>query len=167
MRLDVRSGSQSLSFDRRPDGVHAGDAPLEAQLTPLGGSSYVLMAGGRPRVVTIERDGTGRDLRVTVGGTAIPVTVRTGTDLLLERFGMDTADTSAAREVRAPMPGLVLRVLVAPGDAIVKGQGVIVLEAMKMENELASPADGVVAAVRATAGAAVAKNDLLVELAAE
>lgn len=163
MPLDVRSGDQSLSFSRRADGVHAGDAPLDARLTPLGGGSYLLMDGRRPCVVTVERDG--RDLRVTVGGTAVPVAVKTAADLLLERFGMDTADTAAAREVRAPMPGLVLRVLVAPGDAVAKGQGVVVLEAMKMENELAAPADGVVAAVHAEPGAAVAKSDLLVELA--
>ena len=77
---------------------------------------------------------------------------------------VDVGDAAADREIQAPMPGLVLRVLVAPGDAVEAGQGVVVLEAMKMENELTAPAAGTVAAVHAAPGDAVAKNDLLVEV---
>ena len=62
------------------------------------------------------------------------------------------------------MPGLVLRVLVEPGDEVEQGQGVAVLEAMKMENELTAPAAGTVAAVHVAAGDAVAKNELLIEV---
>lgn len=163
MPLAVRSGLHSLTVEATADGPAVDGAPLDGRLTPLGGSAYLLVLGGRPRVVTVERDG--RTLRVTHGGTTVPVEVRTPADLLLERFGLDTADASAEREVRAPMPGLVLRALVAPGQAVRAGEGVVVLEAMKMENELTAPADGVVAAVHAAPGAAVAKGDLLVELA--
>jgi pyruvate carboxylase subunit B len=67
--------------------------------------------------------------------------------------------------VKAPMPGLVVRVLVAIGDLVVAGQGLVVLEAMKMENELKAPAAGVVREVRAVQGAAVEKGNVLVELA--
>src|SRR5690606_37538113 len=81
-----------------------------------------------------------------------------------ERFGMDTGASAAQREVRAPMPGLVLQVLVAPGDAVEEGQGLVVLEAMKMENELRAPAAGTVAAVHVAPGVAVGKNALLMEM---
>ncbi|MGB3542441.1 biotin/lipoyl-containing protein, partial [Rubrivirga sp.] len=59
---------------------------------------------------------------------------------------------------------LVLRVLVEAGDPVEAGQGVVVLEAMKMENELSAPAAGTVAAVRVEAGDAVGKNDVLIEV---
>ncbi len=163
MPLDVRSGSHARSVDATADGPTVDGVPLDGRLAPLGGDAYLLVIDGRPRVVTVERDG--RALRVTHGGTAVDVEVRSPADLLLERFGLDTADASAEREVRAPMPGLVLRMLVTPGQAVHAGEGVVVLEAMKMENELTAPADGVVAAVHAAPGAAVAKGDLLVELA--
>lgn len=66
----------------------------------------------------------------------------------------------------APMPGLVVRVLVAPGDVVRAGQGLVVVEAMKMENELRAAGEAVVRAVRCTPGAAVEKGAVLVELAA-
>jgi biotin carboxyl carrier protein len=65
--------------------------------------------------------------------------------------------------LRAPMPGLVMRVLVEPGQEVVVGAGLVVLEAMKMENELKAPAAGTVGAVRAQAGQAVEKGQVLVE----
>jgi len=66
--------------------------------------------------------------------------------------------------VVAPMPGLIVRVNVSPGDTVAAGQGLVVVEAMKMENELKAPADGVVARVSVEAGAAVEKGAVLVVL---
>jgi pyruvate carboxylase subunit B len=64
----------------------------------------------------------------------------------------------------APMPGLIVRVSVAVGDRVAAGAGLVVMEAMKMENELRAPAAGTVKAVHATPGAAVEKGAVLVEL---
>ena len=64
----------------------------------------------------------------------------------------------------APMPGLVVRVNVAPGDEVQAGQGLVVMEAMKMENELRAPAAGRVARVHAEPGTAVEKGAVLVEI---
>ena len=64
----------------------------------------------------------------------------------------------------APMPGLIVRVNVAPGDRVAAGAGLIVMEAMKMENELRAPVAGTVKAVHATPGTAVEKGSVLVEL---
>jgi pyruvate carboxylase subunit B len=66
--------------------------------------------------------------------------------------------------LRAPMPGLIVRVNVQPGDAVRAGQGLVVMEAMKMENELRAPAAGVVKSVAVAAGTAVEKGAVLVEL---
>jgi len=80
-----------------------------------------------------------------------------------------TAAASAASgpaPLVAPMPGLVVRVAVAVGDVVGQGQGLVVVEAMKMENELRTTAAGRVTAVHAVAGTAVEKGAILVELAA-
>jgi biotin carboxyl carrier protein len=66
--------------------------------------------------------------------------------------------------VRAAVPGTVLRLLAEPGQPVRRGQALVILEAMKMENALLSPRDGVVAAVHAAPGTRVAKGALLVEL---
>jgi pyruvate carboxylase subunit B len=64
--------------------------------------------------------------------------------------------------LRAPMPGLVVRILVEPGEAVAAGQGLVVLEAMKMENELKAPAAAVVESIAVTAGQAVEKGAVVI-----
>ncbi len=81
--------------------------------------------------------------------------------LLMQRRG---GLTVASGEVSAPMPGLIVEVTASLGDAVAKGQTVVILESMKMQNELKSPIDGFVRAIHAEAGQAVDKNDLLVEI---
>lgn len=65
-------------------------------------------------------------------------------------------------QIMAPMPGKVIRVLVAPGDEVEAGQGLVVVEAMKMQNEMKSPKPGTVAAVHTSEGATVAPGEVLV-----
>lgn len=72
-----------------------------------------------------------------------------------------SAGTEAATGVRAPMPGLVLVLEVAEGDAVEKGQGILIIEAMKMENEIRSPIAGVVRSLAVSAGDAVERDALL------
>ena len=166
MALDLRTGDDRLSFDRDGDSVRLDGDPADLRTTTVSRSdtaeTMLLVLDGRSRVVTVEREAGA--MRVWVDGVPIEVEVRTEADQLLERFGLDAGDAAADREITAPMPGLVLRVLVSPGDAVEAGQGVAVLEAMKMENELTAPASGTVAAVHVVAGDAVAKNQLLVEV---
>jgi len=74
--------------------------------------------------------------------------------------------TRRVAQAAAAMPGRVLRVLVAPGERVAQGQPLLVLEAMKMENEVKSPRDGVIASVEASAGKAVSAGDVLVRFEA-
>lgn len=66
--------------------------------------------------------------------------------------------------VTAPMPGTILKVLKASGDAVKAGDVVLILEAMKMENEITAPADGVIGSLSLTEGSTVAGGDLLFEV---
>lgn len=81
--------------------------------------------------------------------------------LLMQRRG---APVAGSGEVNAPMPGLIVEVTVEQGAAVAQGETLIILESMKMQNELKSPADGVVRSIHVEAGQAVDKNDLLVEI---
>ncbi|MCE3258805.1 MAG: acetyl-CoA carboxylase biotin carboxyl carrier protein subunit, partial [Bacteroidetes bacterium] len=84
-------------------------------------------------------------------------------DELLHTLGLDNLATKKVSEIKAPMPGMVLNVLVGEGTAVKKGDALIILEAMKMENILKSPADGIVKKVIATKGNAVEKNQVLIQ----
>lgn len=84
-------------------------------------------------------------------------------DLLLQKLGMDNLGTSAASELKAPMPGLVFKILVKEGDEVKEGEPLVVLEAMKMENVLKSPADVTIKSINVEVGKAVEKNQILIE----
>ncbi len=83
-------------------------------------------------------------------------------DELLKSMGLENAMVQKISEVKAPMPGLVLDVLVSPGDTVEVGQKILVLEAMKMENAIKSPTAGVVASINVSKGQAVDKNYILI-----
>jgi biotin carboxyl carrier protein len=84
-------------------------------------------------------------------------------DELLHSLGLDNLAVKKVSDVKAPMPGMVLSVLVQEGVTVKKGDALIVLEAMKMENILKSPSDGVIKKIIANKGRAVEKNEILIQ----
>ena len=85
-------------------------------------------------------------------------------DELLHRLGMDELSSNKVNDLKAPMPGLVLAINVSEGQSIKKGDVLITLEAMKMENTLKAGADAVVKKIAVKKGAAVEKNEVLIYL---
>ncbi len=84
--------------------------------------------------------------------------------LLLAKMGFKSRSNSSQSGIKSPMPGKILAVRKQIGDTVVSGETVIVLEAMKMENELKSHVNGVISAVHVEAGRSVEKNTLLLEI---
>ncbi len=78
---------------------------------------------------------------------------------------VDTAVPQGASTITAPMPGTILKVNVNVGDAVKKGQVLLILEAMKMENEITAPSDGKVASVNVAKGTSVNVGDVMVSIA--
>lgn len=112
----------------------------------------------------IDADLESKKVHLKINGKIFEVEVKDKMDLLLEKLGMSSQLTRKVNDIKAPMPGLVLDIKVKPGDTIQKGEGVIVLEAMKMENLLKSPGDGVVKSIDVKEGEAVEKNQVLINL---
>jgi biotin carboxyl carrier protein len=84
-------------------------------------------------------------------------------DLLLEKLGMNNLQNQTAKEIKAPMPGLIFDIKVKEGDEVKKGDPVLILEAMKMENILKSPGDGTVKKIKIKKGESVEKNQVLIQ----
>jgi biotin carboxyl carrier protein len=121
-----------------------------------------LVINGRPTELGLERDGAGRWV-VTVLGERWEAEV---VDERTRHIRSLTGNTGAHRgtpPLKAPMPGLVLRVLAEPGQTVSAGAGVVVLEAMKMENELRAGVGSVVRVVKVKPGEVVEKGQVLVE----
>jgi biotin carboxyl carrier protein len=106
-----------------------------------------------------------KELVLVINGTRHQVRVKDELDLLVDKLGFSTAAVQTVREINAPMPGLVFDILVVPDQTISKGESLLILEAMKMENVLKAPADAVVEAVLVQKGQAVEKGQLLIRMA--
>jgi biotin carboxyl carrier protein len=101
-------------------------------------------------------------MTIRVNGKKMQVETRDKMALLLESMGLSAASEVKVNNIKAPMPGLVLRVLVEQGQEVKKGDPLLVLEAMKMENMIKSPADAKIASVDVNLSQAVEKNQVLI-----
>lgn len=104
-----------------------------------------------------------KSMTVKINSVKFNLTLKDKYDELLHNLGLDNLTTKKAADIKAPMPGMVLNILVKEGDVVKKGDTLIILEAMKMENSLKSPADGVIKKIVATKGTPVEKNQLLIQ----
>ena len=100
---------------------------------------------------------------LNVNGTDYEVSIKDKNDLLLQQLGISVKSSSAVQFIKAPMPGLIINVSVNPGDEVKKGDTLLILEAMKMENVIKSPRDGKVKKVNVSLRNAVEKNQVLLE----
>ncbi|HEY1061570.1 MAG TPA: acetyl-CoA carboxylase biotin carboxyl carrier protein subunit [Daejeonella sp.] len=98
---------------------------------------------------------------VKVGNNIYSMQMTDQFDELLHQLGMDNLKVARVSEVKAPMPGLVIRILVAEGDEVEKGGNLFVLEAMKMENIIKAPADVKIKSIRVKSGDKVEKNQVM------
>jgi biotin carboxyl carrier protein len=131
---------------------------LPTDIRQLGPNTFSVIAGGNQHTVVVHRLATGT-YAAHVAGTALAIELRDPRRLSRQETG---AATAGSQPVRAPMPGKVLSVLVRVGDEVGSGQGLLVVEAMKMQNELRSPRAGRVTAVKVAAGDSVSSGDTLV-----
>ena len=114
------------------------------------------------RIDNVEKDG--KQIQFTLNGNNVRAEVKGEQDLLLEKLGFKTDDALSAGEVRAPMPGKLIEIMVEEGQPIEAGQPVAILEAMKMENELKSPTTGTVSEISVRTGDSVEKNQKLISI---
>ncbi len=106
-------------------------------------------------------------VRVSINTREFVATVDDHRSLLLKSLTQKETRTSNTYVVVSPMPGMVVKVEVREGDSITKGEGLVILEAMKMENELKAPVNGRISSVHVHGGAAVEKGEKLVTIQTE
>ncbi len=127
------------------------------------GSLNLIHKGKSWNVRILSADSETKTYRLRINGQTMEVGLSDDMDLLLNRLGFSGMGSKKVNELKAPMPGLVLKVLVEPGQAVKKGDPLLVLEAMKMENILKSPGEAKVKAIKVSAQDKVEKNVVLIE----
>ena len=168
MKLKVhlwdREHDVSLTLNERESAAAEIDGRrYEVEVRELGDGHYLLLSGKRVSKVRVEnrqgaRPATGL-FEVTLGGHTYDATV-------IDPKRLRSGETAAAQgvgtaQIISPMPGKVVRVLVDAGAQVEAGQGVVVVEAMKMQNEMKAPKTGTVVSMHAEVGATVSAGDVL------
>lgn len=138
---------------------------VEADIQRLNAHSYQVLYKGASHtvhIVSIDRDA--KTVVLKVDGKRAEVVLSTEMDRLLKKLGLEGAGTAKVSDVKAPMPGLIHSIKVEVGQQVAKGDALLILEAMKMENVIKSPADGVVGKIAVTKGQNVEKGAVLISL---
>ena len=135
---------------------------IQIDLVQLGVDSFSLLLNGKSHYLTINKQP--ERYEITVDHYAHFVQVQDEMDILLEKFGMQNNTNSHAGGIHAQIPGLVSQLFVKPGDNVDIGQKLLILEAMKMENEIDSPIAGIVNTIHIKSGDKVEKGELIMDI---
>jgi len=147
---------QTFSFDLSETDVKALDVvDLDND------AAHIIHNGSGFTVKLLEVDRTAKRYTLAVNGARYEVEISNPIDLLIEKMGFELSQTVKTGSVEAPMPGLILEVSVQEGQEVKVGDALLVLEAMKMENVLTAPIDGVVDRITVQKGDAVDKKQVL------
>ena len=147
------------SFDLSPDRLQGLDV-----VGPYHGVYHLIHGGKSYRCRLLQLDRTAKELTVEIGKRPFRVQLADEYDQLVQRMGLSAQPEAATNEITAPMPGLILEVLVGTGDAVEAGTPLLVLEAMKMENVIKADGAGTVKEIKVSKGEAVDKRQLLIEM---
>ena len=172
MTFEIEVGGRTRNVEARGPEIFLDEQPVRVDAARVGHAWSLILGQRSYEVAVVERPGG--DLTVHVNGR--PVAVRSspfgyrGPQALRARGGTPRVRSGGRADVArhgpqrvvAPMPGRIAKVLVKAGDVVAARQGLVVVEAMKMENELRSPRAGTVTEVRAIEGALVDANAVLI-----
>ena len=127
------------------------------------GRFHILFKGRSLVADVIEANTNQKMFIIRINNNNYSVQIKDKYDELLQSLGMDMLNNQKESDIKAPMPGRVLDIMLDIGGSVVKGESVLVLEAMKMENVIKSPTDGVVKRITVEKNQAVEKNEVLIE----
>jgi len=127
------------------------------------GRFHILYKGQSVTAEVVQVDYSTKSFQFKLNTHLVEVQVKDRFDLLLDKLGMGITSTNKVNELKAPMPGLIVAIRVEPGQVVQKGDPLLVLEAMKMENILKAPGDGTVGAIKVGLRDNVTKGQVLVQ----
>ena len=160
--IDVNIDSkQKLSVSESADGLLVDGILAGHTVIALGASSYKVL--GKQSIFDVELVTIGKkEIRISINNRMVEVQVADHIDPILEKLGMDTAQSKSIKEIKAPMPGTILEINIAEGDNVSANDPLLVLEAMKMENVIKAPGDAVVGKIHISPNQNVEKNQVLI-----
>lgn len=128
------------------------------------GSYHMMYKDQSYNLTPLSLDRSNKVLEVLVNGHQMTIKLSDAYDQLIKELGFSLNKGNVFKDIKAPMPGLVLDIMVKAGDAVSEGDQLLILEAMKMENVIKAPGEGVVKAILVNPKDAIEKNAVLIEM---
>lgn len=160
--MEIQVNNRVLDIERQADGTLTVDGlPAEVDFSRISENSYQLVLNGKVHIIKTVNSDNGHVV-LQIGGRTYEANAKSSLEKLLDSMGLKAGVSKQVKELKAPMPGLVLKVLSEPGTEVKKDDPLLILEAMKMENTLKSPSDGIVSKIAVQQGDKIEKNQILI-----
>ena len=141
------------------------DIPVDCNVSMEANGLVSIIVNNKSYTAIVDKvDKENKEITVRINGHIYKTSIKEPIDQVLSHMGLDLKATQKAEPIKAPMPGLVLKILVTPGQKINKGDALLVLEAMKMENMIKATVSATVKAIRVAEKTAVEKGAIMIEL---
>ena len=160
----VSSSNNRYNLSLTDNYVLIDEKELTAELTQLSDYLYLLKIDDKVYQVTLQKINS-ETFSISIDGFSFEMTVRTKLEDKANRYLMNKAKESGSQVVKSPMPGLIVKILKSVGDKVEMGEAVILLEAMKMENEVRSTTSGIIEQINVKENQSVEKNASLIIIA--
>lgn len=136
----------------------------ENDVLPLSNHNYHLLKNYKSyKAQILEADFLNKNYTVVINGNSYNVSIGDDLDNLIKEMGFEVGASKMVQSVLSPMPGLIFEINVEEGQEVMAGDSLMILEAMKMENVISSPRDGIIKKIAVTKGEAIEKKHLLIE----
>ena len=152
----------NFEIDKTSDALLINGEPVNADIKQLNASAYHIINNLKSyNAEVVSLNSAEKTAEIKVNNNLYTISVKDQFDVLLEKLGLNNLNNAKVSEVKAPMPGLVLKVFVTEGSEVQKGDNLFILEAMKMENIIKATGDVAVKAVKIKPGDKVEKGQVL------
>jgi biotin carboxyl carrier protein len=161
--FQVKVNNNEWDIELKGNSISVNGKPADIDISQIDNAQFHVLHQHRSyNVMLVDLNREEKTATLRVNGNDYNVSVKNNMDLLLLKLGMNNLSSNKINEIKAPMPGKVFDTQIQQGTVLKKGDTVLILEAMKMENVLKAPGDGIVKEVKIKKGDTVEKNQVLI-----
>jgi biotin carboxyl carrier protein len=156
--------NQSFEIESKGNEITLNEKPFEWDLKQISSKDFHILKNHKSyNAEIVEANYEEKTFKIKVNGTIHNIQLKDKTDILLEKMGISGAASNKLNDLKAPMPGLIYELKVAVGDEVQKGDVLLILVAMKMENAIKAAGNGKVKSIKVKVNDSVEKGQVIME----